>query len=100
MTEAMAKETNGDPTPDTPLTCEDIAIIHARWENRRRMAWLSFGGAFILIQQMLALASLMPIERFTAVRPLVETGLYILAAAFLTYMGLATISEAGFWTKK
>lgn len=70
------------------------------WENRRRMAYICLVALLVVIQEAIILSILLPAESMTAIMPVITTSLFVLASVISAYMGLATLNDADFWTKK
>lgn len=76
---------------------ELILMENRRWRNRRRMAWLSL---LTLISTGALSIFYITEERMPVIENVIITILFVLAGVVGAYMGLATLSESNFWTKK
>jgi len=63
--------------------------IETLWTHRRRHAYISMLGLFLL----LAAAALLPPEQLEAASPLLTSLAYVFAAVLLLYAGASTIED-------
>lgn len=87
-------------SPECAHDQETIDREFTRWKNRRRMAWISLGMMIGLIQEAIFLAIVLPTDMMSALSSILMAGMFVFASIVGAYMGMATISEASFWTKR
>jgi len=84
MEEILEKEINGN----------DVALMHRRWKNRRRMAWISL-ISMLLITALIFFTNLVEIERLKVLTEVITWFYFSCASIIGAYMGFTTWASKG-----
>ena len=79
MEEVIEKEINGN----------DMALKKKRWENRRRMAWVSL-ISMILVTMLILFTEIVKIERLNVLTEVITWFYFSCASVIGMYMGATT----------